>query len=188
LPACGATGCLWDRPRRSGRLADVEEIWIDFHDDAGLRHDSEGFNKVENHARFEAIAHELIDKCAAGGSPNMIGLTGERKGQDPKKGLDNCVTFMNKIKSHLEDKNITISVEYLNSKVNHKDYDFDHMAYGVELCKRVNSPRVKILYDMYHVQIMEGDIIRMMRDNIQYIGHFHTAGNPAVMKWTIRRK
>ena len=94
------------------------------------------------------------------------------------KGIDNCVTFLNKIKSHLEDKNITIAVEYLNSKVNHKDYDFDHMAYGVEMCKRVNSPRVKILYDMYHVQIMEGDIIRMMRDNIQYISHFHTAGNP----------
>ena len=105
----------------------------------------EGFNKVENHAKFEAIAHELIDQCAAAGAPNMIGLTGERKGQDSRKGVDNCVTFLNKIKSHLEDKNITISVEYLNSKVNHKDYDFDHMAYGVELCKRVNSPRVKIL-------------------------------------------
>ena len=138
----------------------------------------EGFNKVENHAKFEAIAHELIDQCATAGAPNMIGLTGERKGQDSRKGLDNCVTFLNKIKSHLEDKNITICVEYLNSKVNHKDYDFDHMAYGVELCKRVNSPRVKILYDMYHVQIMEGDIIRMMRDNIQHIGHFHTARQP----------
>jgi hydroxypyruvate isomerase len=138
----------------------------------------EGFNKVENHAKYEAIANTLIDQCAAGGSPNMIGLTGERKGQDPRKGIDNCVTFLNKIKAHLEDKNINLCVEYLNSKVNHKDYDFDHMAYGVELCKRVNSPRVKILYDMYHVQIMEGDIIRMMRDNIQHIGHFHTAGNP----------
>ena len=138
----------------------------------------EGFNKTEHHARFEPIAHEIIDQCAAAGAPNMIGLTGERRGQDPRKGLDNCVIFLNKIKSHLEDKNITIAVEYLNSKVNHKDYDFDHMAYGVEMCKRVNSPRVKILYDMYHVQIMEGDIIRMMRDNIQYIAHFHTAGNP----------
>lgn len=138
----------------------------------------EGLNKVENHARFEAIAHDLIDQCAAAGATNMIGLTGERKGQDSRKGIENCVTFLNKIKSHLEDKGVTISVEYLNSKVNHKDYDFDHMAYGVEMCKQVNSPRVKILYDIYHVQIMEGDIIRMMRDNIQHIGHFHTAGNP----------
>ena len=73
---------------------------------------------------------------------------------------------------------ITLCIEYLNSKVNHPDYAFDRMKYGVEICKRVNSPRVKILYDMYHVQIMEGDIIRMMKDNWQYIGHFHTAGNP----------
>jgi hydroxypyruvate isomerase len=138
----------------------------------------EGFNKVENHDRFEKVAHDLIDQCASIKAPNMIGLTGERKGQDPRKGLDNCVTFLNKIKSHLEEKNVTISVEYLNSKVNHPDYDFDHMWYGVEMCKRVNSPKVKILYDMYHVQIMEGDIIRMMRDNLEYIGHFHTAGNP----------
>jgi hydroxypyruvate isomerase len=138
----------------------------------------DGFNKVENHAKLESQVHELIDQCAAAGVPNLIGLTGERKGQAVEKGLDNCVTFLNKVKAHLEDKNIMFCVEYLNSKVNHPDYDFDHMKYGVELCKRVNSPRVKILYDMYHVQIMEGDIIRMMRDNFQYIAHFHTAGNP----------
>ena len=139
---------------------------------------NEGFNKVEFHSRFEPQVHELIDQCAAAGVPNLIGLTGTRKGQPAEKGLENCVTFINKIKAHLEEKNVTFCVEYLNSKVNHPDYDFDHMKYGVEMCKRVNSPRVKILYDMYHVQIMEGDIIRMMRDNFQYIGHFHTAGNP----------
>ena len=139
---------------------------------------TEGLNHVEYHSRFEPQMHDLIDKCAAVGAPNLIGLTGNRKGQPIEKGLDNCVTIINKVKSHLEDKNVTLCVEYLNSKVNHPNYDFDHMSYGVELCKRVNSPRVKILYDMYHVQIMEGDIIRMMRDNFQYIGHFHTAGNP----------
>jgi hydroxypyruvate isomerase len=138
----------------------------------------EGFNRVENHAKYETAAHELIDQCAAVGAPNLIGLTGERKGQAVEKGIDNCVAFCNKIKAHLEEKNITFCIEYLNSKVNHPDYDFDHMKYGVEICRRVGSPRVKILYDMYHVQIMEGDIIRMMRDNIQHIGHFHTAGNP----------
>jgi hydroxypyruvate isomerase len=138
----------------------------------------EGFNRVENHAKYEAAVHSLIDQCAGAGAPNIIGLTGARKGQPVEKGIENCVMFCNKIKSHLEDKNITFCIEYLNSKVNHPDYDFDHMKYGVEICKRVNSPRVKILYDMYHVQIMEGDIIRMMRDNIQHIGHFHTAGNP----------
>jgi hydroxypyruvate isomerase len=138
----------------------------------------DGFNKVENHPKLEPQVHELIDQCAAAGAPNLIGLTGERKGQPAEQGLENCVTFLNKIKAHLEDKNITFCVEYLNSKVNHPDYDFDHMKYGVEMCKRVNSPRVKILYDMYHVQIMEGDIIRMMRENMQHIAHFHTAGNP----------
>ncbi len=138
----------------------------------------EGLNRVEHHAKYEAAVHELIDQCAAVGAPNIIGLTGERKGQPIEKGIENCVTFCNKIKSHLEEKNITFCIEYLNSRVNHPDYDFDHMKYGVEICKRVNSPKVKILYDMYHVQIMEGDIIRMMRDNIQHIGHFHTAGNP----------
>lgn len=137
-----------------------------------------GFNKIENHERFEKAAHELIDQCAAAGAPNLIGLTGERKGQPVEQGIDHCVTFCNKIKSHLEDKQITFCIEYLNSKVNHKDYDFDHMKYGVEVCRRTNSPRVKILYDMYHVQIMEGDIIRMAKDNFQYIGHLHTAGNP----------
>jgi hydroxypyruvate isomerase len=137
-----------------------------------------GFNRVENHAKFEADVHRLIDECAAFGAPNIIGLTGERKGQPVEKGIENCVTFCNKVKAHLEEKNITFCIEYLNSKVNHPGYDFDHMKYGVEICKRVNSPRVKILYDMYHVQIMEGDIIRMMRDNIQHIAHFHTAGNP----------
>jgi hydroxypyruvate isomerase len=82
------------------------------------------------------------------------------------------------VKSQLEDRGVTLCMEYLNSKVNHPDYDFDHMRYGVEVCKRVNSPRLKILYDMYHAQIMEGDIVRTIKDNFQYIGHLHTAGNP----------
>lgn len=138
----------------------------------------DGLNRVENHAALETRVHELIDQCAAAGAPNLIGLAGERKGQPSEKGLDNCVTFANKIKAHLEDKNVTLCLEYLNSKVNHPDYDFDHMRYGVEFCKRVNSPRVKILYDIYHAQIMEGDVIRTIRANMQYIGHFHTAGNP----------
>jgi hydroxypyruvate isomerase len=120
----------------------------------------------------------LIDKCAEAGAPNLIGLVGSRAKQPVEQGIENCVKFVNKIKSHLEDKQINFCMEYLNSKVNHPDYDFDHMSYGVEVCKRSGSPRVKILYDMYHVQIMEGDIIRMAKQNLQYIGHLHTAGNP----------
>ena len=88
------------------------------------------------------------------------------------------MAFLNKVKAHAEDKGITICMEYLNSKVNHKDYMFDHIAWGVDVMKRVNSPRVKILYDIYHAQIMDGDIVRNIRDNFQWIGHFHTGGNP----------
>ena len=94
------------------------------------------------------------------------------------EGADNSVAFLNNIKSFAEDKGVTICLELLNSKVNHKDYMCDHTAWGVEVCKRVDSPRVKLLYDIYHMQIMEGDVIRTIRDNIQYIGHFHTGGNP----------
>ena len=94
------------------------------------------------------------------------------------KASDNCVAFLNKVKAHAEEKGITICMEYLNSKVNHKDYMFDHIAWGVDVMKRVNSPRVKILYDIYHAQIMDGDIVRNIRDHFQWIGHFHTGGNP----------
>ena len=94
------------------------------------------------------------------------------------EGADNCVAFLNKVKAHAEDKDVTICMEYLNSKVNHKDYMFDHIAWGVDVMKRVNSPRVKILYDIYHAQIMDGDIVRNIRDHFQWIGHFHTGGNP----------
>jgi hydroxypyruvate isomerase len=94
------------------------------------------------------------------------------------EGADHCVEFLNLVKAHAEDKRITICMEYLNSKVNHKDYMFDHIAWGVDVMKRVNSPRVKILYDIYHAQIMDGDIVRNIRDHFQWIGHFHTGGNP----------
>ena len=90
----------------------------------------------------------------------------------------NSVELLKQVTPMAEDKGVTICMELLNSKVNHKDYQCDHTAWGVELCKRVGSPRFKLLYDIYHMQIMEGDIIRTIRDNIQYLGHFHTAGNP----------
>lgn len=135
-----------------------------------------GINRRENQS--ESKFRELLALCAANGVPNMIALCGEKKGQPDQEGIDNQVNFLNTLKAELEDKQVTLCIEYLNSKVNHPDYAFDHMSYGVEICKRVNSPRVRILYDIYHAQIMEGDIIRTVRDNFQYIAHFHTAGNP----------
>jgi hydroxypyruvate isomerase len=138
----------------------------------------EGPIRTENHAKYEKMTHELIDQAAANGVPNIIILSGERKGMSDQKGLENCTAWCNKVKAHAEDKGVTICMELLNSKVDHPDYMCDHTAWGVELCKRVGSPRVKLLYDIYHMQIMEGDVIRTIRENIQYIGHFHTAGNP----------
>ncbi len=121
-------------------------------------------------------------EAADAGVPNVITFSGNRKGMADREGADNCVAFLNKVKAHAEDKGVTICMEYLNSKVNHKDYMFDHIAWGVDVMKRVNSPRVKILFDIYHAQIMDGDIVRNIRDNFQWIGHFHTGGNPGTAR------
>ena len=102
--------------------------------------------------------HAALDEAAAYGVPNIITFSGNRRGMADAEGADNCVTFLNRMKAHAEDKGVTICMELLNSKVNHKDYMCDHTAWGVEVMKRVGSPRVKLLYDIYHMQIMEGDI------------------------------
>jgi hydroxypyruvate isomerase len=137
-----------------------------------------GPSHKDTHAELIPKMHAAIDEAAAGGVPNIIVLGGEKRGIAYEEGADNCVAYLNAVKAHAEDKGVTLCFEYLNSKVNHKDYIFDHIAWGVDVMKRVNSPRVKILYDIYHAQIMDGDIVRNIRDNIQWIGHFHTGGNP----------
>jgi hydroxypyruvate isomerase len=138
----------------------------------------DALNRKENHATLERSMHAAIDQAAANGVPSIITFSGNRRGMADAEGADNCVSFLNRVKSHAEDKGVNICMEYLNSKVNHKDYMFDHIAWGVDVMKRVSSPRVKILYDIYHAQIMDGDIVRNIRDNYQWIGHFHTGGNP----------
>lgn len=137
-----------------------------------------GPSHKDTHEKLIADMHKAIDDAAANGVPNIISLAGEKRGISYEEGADNMVAYMNAIKAHAEDKRVTICLEYLNSKVNHKDYMFDHIAWGVDVMKRVNSPRVKILYDIYHAQIMDGDIVRNIRDHYQWIGHFHTGGNP----------
>ena len=137
-----------------------------------------GVNDKSLHAEIIKRSHELIDISAAAGAPNMIILSGNRRGKSDAEGMDNTVACLNALKKHAEDKNIVLCMELLNSKVNHPDYQCDRTAWGVEVCKRVGSPNVKLLYDIYHMQIMEGDVIRTIRDNYQYLGHFHTAGNP----------
>ncbi len=138
----------------------------------------DGLNAIANHAALEKSMNAAIDEAAANGVPSLITFSGNRRGMADQEGADNCVAFLNRVKAHAEDKGINVCMEYLNSKVNHKDYMFDHIAWGVDVMKRVNSPRVKILYDIYHAQIMDGDIVRNIRDNLQWIGHFHTGGNP----------
>jgi hydroxypyruvate isomerase len=136
------------------------------------------WNRLDNHEKLVQQMQENIPRAAAAGVPNVITFSGNRKGMPDGEGLANCVTGLNRVKKLAEEKGVTINLELLNSKVNHKDYMADHTAWGVELMKRVDSPRVKLLYDIYHMQIMEGDIIRTIRDNFAYLGHFHTGGNP----------
>ncbi len=138
----------------------------------------QGINDPKNHAEIDGKMREAIKAATAAGAPNVIVLAGDREGISDEQGLENCAKFLNGIKALAEDSNVTLCMELLNSKVNHPGYMCDHTAWGVKLCQAVNSPRVKLLYDIYHMQIMEGDIIRTIRENIQYIGHFHTAGNP----------
>src|SRR5436305_10282412 len=138
----------------------------------------DGWNRKENHAKLEEQFRDKIEKAAKAGAPNVIALSGNRMGMSDAEGMDNVVAGLNRIKSMAEDKGVTICLELLNSKVNHKDYMCDRTALGVETIKRIHSPRVKLLYDIYHMQIMEGDVIRTIKENIQYIGHFHTGGVP----------
>ena len=137
-----------------------------------------GLNRKEHHADCLKRIRDSIDATAAAGFPNVICLSGNRKGLPDDVGLENCAVALKQVVGYAEKKKITLCMELLNSKVDHKDYQCDHTAWGVELCKRVGSPRFKLLYDIYHMQIDEGDVIRTIRDNIAHIGHFHTGGVP----------
>ncbi len=138
----------------------------------------DGTNRVENHASIEAKARDLISAASKAGVPNLIVFSGNRGGMSDEEAWDNSAVVLNRIKAQAEDEGVTILMELLNSKVNHPDYHCDTTPWGVELMKRVESPRMKLLYDIYHMQIMEGDVIRMIRENSDYIAHFHTGGNP----------
>jgi hydroxypyruvate isomerase len=138
----------------------------------------DGIIDKTNHERLEKSLHEAIDLCAAEKVPNAIVLAGSRHGMPDAEGADHAVEFFDKVKKHAEDKGVILCLELLNSKVDHKDYMCDHTAWGVGVMKRVDSPQVKLLYDIYHMQIMEGDIVRTIRDNFEYLAHFHTGGNP----------
>ena len=138
----------------------------------------DGWNRKESHDRLAAEITERIQGAEAAKVPNVITFSGNRAGMGDEEGKENTIIGLRRVKKVAEDHGVTIVMELLNSKVNHKDYMCDHTAWGVDVVKAVDSPRVKLLYDIYHMQIMEGDIIRTIRDNIQYLGHFHTGGVP----------
>ncbi len=144
----------------------------------GTKHMPNGWNRRENHARLEQEVNDLIQLATAAKAPNVITMSGNRAGLSDEEGKQNCIAGLRRISKRAEDSGVTVCLEVLNSKVNHKDYQCDHTAWAVDVIKGVESPRVRVLYDIYHMQIMEGDIIRTIRDNFQYIAHFHTGGVP----------
>ena len=137
-----------------------------------------GFNRVENHDAIIRQLEEQLPKVKAAGIPSQIVFSGNRAGLDEKEGLKNCVTGLKRITPLAEQLGVTIVMELLNSRVDHKDYMCDRTPWGVELVKQVGSDRFKLLYDIYHMQIMEGDVIRTLTDNMNCIGHLHTGGVP----------
>lgn len=138
----------------------------------------EGFNNPELHDELIEDYEGVIPMVADAGFDKIICFSGNRNGMDDETGLANCTKGLKRLMSTAEKYNVTVCMELLNSKVDHPDYMCDYTNWGVELCKKIGSDRFKLLYDIYHMQIMEGDVIRTIRDNHQYIAHYHTGGVP----------
>jgi len=160
----------WSIPQRYGLICTMGY--------AGGGEIGNAMNRVDNHSVIEAAFRKNIPLAAKMNVPNVITFSGNRKGMADSEGARNTVMGLNRVKKIAEDNGVTINLELLNSRVNHPDYMADRTAWGVEVMEQVNSPNVKLLYDIYHMQIMEGDLIQTIRDNIRWIGHFHTGGVP----------
>jgi hydroxypyruvate isomerase len=139
---------------------------------------SEGLNRKQYHEPIEKQLRTNIEFAAAEGLPNVICMAGNRKGMADDEGLENCVEGLKRFLGYAEEKKVTVCMEGLNSKIDHKDYMYDYTKWGLTLCKKLGSPRFKLLYDIYHMQIMEGDVIRTIKDHHEYIAHYHTGGVP----------
>ena len=138
----------------------------------------DGLNVKANHDAIVRNFEQKIPRAAAMKIPNVITFFGNRRGMRDEEATANCVAGLNRVKSIAEDYGVTVCVELLNSRVNHKDYQGDRTKFGVEIVRAVSSPRVRLLYDIYHMQIMEGDLIATIRANHEYFGHYHTGGVP----------
>ena len=140
---------------------------------------ADGLNKRSNHARIEDELKTSIDLAARHGIPGLICFSGNRQPyQSELEAIEAVADGLRRVAPYAEKMGVNLNMELLNSRVDHPGYQCDHTEWGVAVCERVNSPRVKLLYDIYHMQIMEGDIIRTIRKHVRWIGHFHTAGNP----------
>jgi hydroxypyruvate isomerase len=137
-----------------------------------------GLNRRDQHDRIEQEIRASIALAEQWNIPNLICFSGSRAGLDDSEGAEIAAEGLRRVAPMAEEAGVTLVLELLNSKVDHPDYQCDHTAWGVQVCEMVGSPRVKLLYDIYHMQIMEGDIIRTIRDHHQHFGHYHTAGNP----------
>ena len=160
----------WEVPARYGLICCMGY--------AGWDEIGSALNRRENHARIEEAFRKYIPLAAKAGVPNVITFSGNRGGMSDEEGAKNTIAGLDRLKKIGEDHGVNICLELLNSKVDHKDYMCDHTAWGVQVVQAVNSPRIKLLYDIYHMQIMEGDLVRTIQKNIDWIGHFHTGGVP----------
>ena len=137
-----------------------------------------GFNRSDHHDKLVADAERMIPLAASAGVPNIVVFSGNREGLSDGEGIGNCITGLKRVAPTAERHGVTLCLEMLNSKVDHKDYQADHTAWGVQVVQGVGSPRLKLLYDIYHMQIMEGNVIATIRANAPHIAHFHTGGVP----------
>lgn len=138
----------------------------------------DGWNEIGNHSKLIENYSKHIDLVSEAGYKNLIFFSGNRRGMDDETGMKNTINGIKSILSKAEKKGVILQLELFNSKVDHKDYMADKSAWGIEMCKKIGSPNVKLLFDIYHMQINEGDIIRSIKDNHQFFGHYHTAGVP----------
>ncbi len=160
----------YEIPRRCGLICTMGY--------AGGGEIANALNRTENHAAIERAFQLNIPRAAQAGVPNVITFSGNRRGMSDEEGARNTITGLNRVKRIAEDHGVTVCLELLNSKRDHPDYMCDHTAWGIRVVREVNSRSVKLLYDIYHMQIMEGDLIATIQNNIEWIGHFHTGGVP----------
>jgi len=169
---------IWERQDDFKQLCDLAHKHdLVFCSMVGHQALSDGLNNRDNHARIEDELRENIDLAAANGLSGLICFSGNvREGVPPNESKMITAEGLTRIAPYAEEKGITLNLELLNSKVDHEGYECDHTSWGLDVVKQVNSPRVKLLYDIYHMQIMEGDVIRTIQDTFDYFGHYHTAG------------